>query len=106
MGDTEAGTLTYLVNVLAAPPLDGEHRRLDPPPAPIPHSQQTEITFIEVYRDARAFADHVNGPVFTSFRRDYLHHFYEDPANPGWPNTDTVFFQRLATARADDPHAT
>ncbi len=94
--DHEPDTLLYTVHVHAPDPLDSARRPIHPPPSPIPASNQTEVVFFEVYRDADAFARHVNGPIFTRFRIDYLHCFIEDRSHPGWPETHTPFLERLA----------
>jgi quinol monooxygenase YgiN len=92
----EPGTLVYSVHLSAASPLCADRNPLHPPPTGVPPELQTEVIFFEVYADADAFAAHVNGPIFTSFRTANIQYFYEDPANPGWPNTDTPFLERLA----------
>ncbi len=99
----EPGTWMYLVNLPARPPLDAGNHPRHPPPPHIEPVQQMEVVFLEVYEDARAFAAHVNGPVFTSFLRDHLQHFYEDPDKPGWPSTDTTFYDRLVTVGRPGP---
>lgn len=73
--ENEPGTLVYAVN-LPAP-----HPPIGPPPdygyvegiesKPVP---ATELVFFEVYRDARAFSEHLRGAIAT-FMRDYRHHF-------------------------------
>lgn len=92
----EPDTLLYTVHVHAPNPLDPRRRPLRPPPTPIPASRQPEVVFFEAYRDAEAFARHVDGPIFTRFRVDYLHYFVEDASNPGWPRPETSFLTRLA----------
>ncbi len=86
----EPDTLLYSVNLQARSPLNQPSQL----PAPIPGSQQTEVDFFEIYKDAQAFAHHINGPVFTQFREQNIQHFYEDPEKPGWPNTETVFLDK------------
>lgn len=90
----EPRTLVYSVHLSAPSPLGPDREPLDPPPNFLPCDQQTEVVFFEVYVDADAFAAHVNGPVFTAFRKANIQYFYEDPANPGWPNTETPFIER------------
>lgn len=87
----EADTLAYSVHLTAAPPLDANRDPLNPQPGAFPLAEQTEVTFFEIYRDAQAFADHVNGPCFTAFRTKYIDYFLEDSHNPGWPQTITTF---------------
>lgn len=91
---SEPGTLMYLVNLPALSPLDKNRQPQCPPPKPIPPAEQKEVVFMEIYRDAQAFSDHVNGPVFTAFRKANIQYFQEDPNSPGWPLTDTDFLGR------------
>lgn len=58
----QPGTLTYLVHTQWAG--DGDLQSL-PPFNPL------SLLFFEVYRDAQAFKDHVNGPLFTQFVQQY-----------------------------------
>jgi predicted enzyme related to lactoylglutathione lyase/quinol monooxygenase YgiN len=58
---SEPGTLTYRVHVERA----GNDLQSLPPVDPL------SILFFEVYRDAQAFKDHLDGPVFTGFVRDH-----------------------------------
>lgn len=90
----EPGTLVYSVHLSDRPPLGHDHQPLDPPAKPLPRDQQTEVVFFEVYKDAAAFAAHVNGSAFAAFRKANLKYFYENPDNPGSPHTDTSFFDR------------
>lgn len=91
---SEPDTLMYLVNLPAPPPLGNNNQPQCPPPASIPPEQQKEVVFMEIYRDAEAFSRHINGPVFTAFRKANIQYFQESPANPGWPVTDTEFLAR------------
>ncbi len=92
----EPGTLVYSVHLAAAPPLTAENEPKRPQPEAIPHDQQTEVVFFEVYADAQAFADHVNGPTFAEFLDTNRKHFYADPADPCAPNADTTFYERAS----------
>lgn len=103
VAEEEPGTLLYLVNLSSHPPLDASERPKVPAPPSIPLELQTEIVFLEAYQDVRAFADHVSGPGFSTFRQSSLHHFYEDPTRPGWPRTDTSFFRPLNGLAPSDP---
>ncbi|MFT6407673.1 MAG: quinol monooxygenase YgiN [Arenicella sp.] len=85
----ELGTLIYLIQLEAPFPLDSSGKVLAPLPRPIPNKQQTDITFIEAYRDAEAFSLHLNGSIFNDFLTDNLKYFKPDPKKPGWPLTDT-----------------
>ncbi|WP_294534919.1 antibiotic biosynthesis monooxygenase [uncultured Rhodoblastus sp.] len=80
----EPDTLTYLVH---APLID--HWRLQslPPVGPL------SVEFYEVYRDAQAFLNHVNGEVFQWFLKTYGSLFV---ASNGRPYTTVEFM----TARA------
>ncbi len=93
----EPGTLIYLVNLNAQYPLSGSGQPLAPPAPAIPCELQTDVTFLEAYESPAAFATHLNGEIFTGFRKKYLGYFYEDPTNPGWANTETTFLQREVT---------
>jgi quinol monooxygenase YgiN len=90
----EKGTLMYAVNLQAIPPLDTYNMPINPPPKSIPLEEQTEVVFIEIYKDVEAFSTHVNGPTFTKFRKTYLKYFLLDPLKPGWPLNDTEFLIR------------
>lgn len=73
--EREEGTLVYSVN------LPGPHPPIGPPPGyeyvdgiestPV---EATDLFFFEVYRDARAFSEHLRGPV-ADFMKNYRHHF-------------------------------
>jgi hypothetical protein len=91
---SEPDTLLYSVHLTAQSPLNASRQPIEPPVAPVALEEQAEVVFFEVYRDADAFARHVNGEVFTRFREDNIRYFYEDSANPGWPNTVTEFLDR------------
>ncbi len=90
----EEGTLMYIVNLQARAPLDSYEKALKPQPEPIPHEQQVEVVFLEVYRNAQAFSDHVRGEVFNAFRIKTLKYFQPDPMSEGWPITKTEFLTR------------
>ena len=87
--DNQAGTLMYLVHLEAPFPLDSSGKVTVPLPSPIPNDQQSNITFIETYRDVEAFSAHINGPIFKRFREENLKYFKEDPKKPGWPVIET-----------------
>jgi hypothetical protein len=57
----------------------------------------SEIVFVESYADVSAFKAHLNGPLFTAFREQNLQYFKEDPTKPGWPITQTVFLDPIAS---------
>jgi predicted enzyme related to lactoylglutathione lyase/quinol monooxygenase YgiN len=67
----EPHTLTYRVHVQYAGDLQ-----------PLPPVDPLSILFFEVYRDAQAFDDHLNGPVFTTFVRDHGHLFVQAGGKP------------------------
>ncbi len=92
--EAEPGTLCYSVHLAAAAPLGPDRHALVPQPPPVPGRDQNEVTFFEVYADARAFDAHVNGPTFTAFLQANLQFFQEDPAQAGWPLTVTTFLER------------
>ena len=83
----EPDTLAYLVYLQAPGPLDANGKPIDPPPAPIPMTEQTSVTFVEVYADACAFNHHLEGAVFQTFLKDFGKYFKQDPQHPGWPIT-------------------
>ncbi|MGK0375670.1 MAG: quinol monooxygenase YgiN [Arenicella sp.] len=85
----ELGTLIYLIHLDAPMPLDSSDKVLIPSPGSIPNHQQTDITFIEAYRDADAFSAHLSGSIFKDFLQQNLKYFEEDPNKPGWPITNT-----------------
>jgi quinol monooxygenase YgiN len=95
---SEPGTLSYHVSLNARDPLGPDRRPASPLVAPIPADEQTEVVFAEAYRDAEAFADHLNGPAFAKFRTQHLGFFIEDPDRAGWPLTDTTFLTQEATS--------
>jgi quinol monooxygenase YgiN len=92
--EAEPRTLGYSVHLAAAAPLGPDRQVLVPPPPPVPGPDQSEVVFFEIYADARAFEEHVNGPVFTAFRQANLRFFHEDPANAGWPLTVNTYLDR------------
>ncbi len=73
--EKEPGTLVYSVN------LPGTHPPIGPPPdyAPVEGIESrpgdpTDLVFLEFYRDARAFSEHLRGPV-VEFMKNYRHFF-------------------------------
>ncbi len=71
----EPGTLIYSVN------LPGSHPPIGPPPdyayvegIESKPGDPTDLTFFEVYRDARAFSEHLRGPI-ADFMKNYRHFF-------------------------------
>jgi len=90
----EPGTLMYLVNLQAAEPLNSENQPIVPQPSELPLAQQTEVVFIETYKNSQAFSDHVNGEIFTQFKNKTLQYFKPDPINKNWPLTKTEFLTR------------
>ena len=99
----ESGTLAYAVHLSAPSPPDAAGAPIEPPPPPIPLDQQADVVFFEVYRDAEAFHDHLTGTVFTGFLDANRHHFYADPADPSWPDSDTTFLSRQSAEFRDEP---
>ena len=89
--ESEKNTLMYRVNFKARTPLDSYDNVLESNPGDIPHDELTEVIFLEIYEDAQAFSDHVQGEVFNDFRKKTLEHFQPDPMKEGWPLTDTEF---------------
>ena len=79
----EPGTLMYLV-----------HQPADTSLQSLPPAIAGTVTFFEVYRDAGAFEDHVNGPIFTSFVHTYGPLFVSDSS--GHPFTTVTFLSRTA----------
>ncbi|HEX9964882.1 MAG TPA: VOC family protein [Allosphingosinicella sp.] len=67
----EPGTLTYRIHIQYAGDLQA-----------LPPADPLSIVFFEVYRDAEAFGDHLNGPVFTGFVRDHGHLFLQAGGKP------------------------
>jgi hypothetical protein len=91
---SEPGTLTYLV-----------HRPLRTYPGlqSLPPVDPLSVLFFEVYQDANAFSEHVNGPVFTGFVAQYGDLFVS--AN-GKPYTTVEFLTtRAGFTRAQAPGA-
>ena len=88
----EPGTLIFSVNVPAP------HPPIGPPPeyavagdiTSIPLSEQKEIVFFEVYRDAEAFSAHLNGP-FSEFLT-HNRHFFHTPWQ-GHPVPVTIYLE-------------
>ena len=75
VAERESGTLVYSVN------LPGTHPPIGPPPdyayvegVESPEAPRTELVFFEVYRDARAFSEHLRGPA-AEFMKTYRHYF-------------------------------
>ena len=87
----EPGTLMYLVNLQSAAPLGKNNQPIKPQPAELPLAKQTEVVFIERYKDSQAFSDHVNGKIFNDFKNRILQYFKVDPNNNTWPLTQTEF---------------
>ncbi len=44
-----------------------------------PPCSEGTIVFVEIYKDYKAFLDHLNGPVFTAFSKEYGHLFQPIP---------------------------
>ena len=93
----EPGTLLYLVNLEASDLLGPGGKPLKNPPPPVGGHEQTQVVFVEAYRDVEAFEQHVKGAAFAGFLQANLKHFYESPSSPGWPNSETLFYRREAT---------
>ncbi|MCM8531930.1 MAG: antibiotic biosynthesis monooxygenase [Lentisphaeraceae bacterium] len=90
---SEKGTLMYSVHLKTTEP-SSTTESSSTTTGQCEHSPaQTEVTFFEIYKDAEAFNTHLNGPVFTKFRKDTLQYFKEDPKNAGWPKTETEFLK-------------
>lgn len=89
----EQNTLMYLVHLQSCNPLQSD-QKVNPEKAEITPDEQYEVVFFEMYRDAQAFSDHVTGPSFTSFRKNFIQYFYRDPANPEWPVTENTYLTR------------
>lgn len=94
--DAEPGTLAYTVHLGRPDPLDAAGDPIQPAPKTA-ESNQSEVVFIECYADAEAFATHLAGPAFRSFRNAYLKYFYTDPTNPDMPLAETVFLTNGAS---------
>ncbi|MEO1582360.1 MAG: antibiotic biosynthesis monooxygenase [Pseudomonadota bacterium] len=90
----EPDTLMYRVHLPTAFPLE-EHGQPSNPPA-IPLADQKAVIFVEVYRNAAAFATHTQGDVFKNFLSSTLHYFEPDPDRPGWPVTETPFMELVS----------
>lgn len=100
--ENEPGTLVYAVT-LPAP-----HPNIGPPPdyayvdgiekKPV---EAAELVFLEVYRDERAFSEHLRGPV-VEFMKRVRHHF----ATPwqGHPRPEVTYLdpQTLLVREAED----
>ena len=99
----EPGTLQYEVNMPVANPLDRSNKPLDPPSPPIPEKNQTEVVFVEKYVNAQAFADHIHGEVFTTFRKSTLQYFKPSDDTPEWPLTFTTFLDAASEFRRPAP---
>lgn len=96
----ESGTLVYLVHT---PRPDADGLQSLPPQVP------RKLLFFEVYRDAKAFLAHLNGPLFTQFVADHGSCFV---SSNGHPYTTVQFLARhvgfmrdMATHEAAPPPA-
>ncbi|KJZ51351.1 MULTISPECIES: putative quinol monooxygenase [Pseudomonas] len=94
--EKEPDTWMYMVHLQAPAPLDADNNPIEPPLPAIPLAQQTEVTFVEIYKDESAFSRHVKGSVFQSFLKEYSHYFKQDPARPGWPATLNTTLARVS----------
>lgn len=92
--ENEPGTLMYLVNLEAKSPLNSNLQPASPPPLPIPLDQQKAVIFIEMYKDAEAFSQHISGSVFTAFRADNNNYFIADAPMTSTFRADTSFLAR------------
>ncbi len=79
----EPDTWVYLVHVTP----DDDLRLQSLPPSP-----PRQVVFFETYRDHTAFEQHVGGPVFTSFVRDFGKLFVQNAS--GEPYTSVEFMKR------------
>src|SRR4051812_23321576 len=86
----EPGTLTYRVHVERA----GDDLQSLPP------VESLSILFFEVYRDAEAFRDHLDGPVFTGFVRDHGDLFLQAGGKP-YTTVDFLTLHAGFTRRED-----
>jgi predicted enzyme related to lactoylglutathione lyase/quinol monooxygenase YgiN len=86
----EPGTLTYRVHVQHS----GDKLQSLPPVDPL------SILFFEVYRDAQAFRDHLDGPTFTGFVRDHGHLFLQAGGGP-YTTVDFLTLHAGFTRRED-----
>jgi len=93
----ELNTLSYNVHIGARNPLNERNLPLVPADKSIANEAQTEIVFYERYTDAKAFSEHVSGPIFNTFRTNFIHCFYQDPDKSGWPQTDNTFLELEAS---------
>ena len=91
--ESEKDTLMYRVSFKARSPLDSYSNVLNFNPGDIPPGELSEVIFLEIYKDAQAFSNHVKGKVFNDFRKKTLEHFQLDPMKEGWPLTDTEFLR-------------
>ena len=81
----EPDTLMYRVHLPTKFPLPSGSD------ATIPLAEQQYVIFVEIYRNAAAFAKHTQGDVFKAFLKDTADFFEPSPDRPGWPVTDTDF---------------
>ena len=92
--ENEPGTLMYLVNLEAASPLNSETKPITPPPPPIPLNEQKAVIFIEMYKDAESFSEHVLGKVFQTFLNDTKGYFIPDAAMTSSTRKNTPILAR------------
>jgi len=59
--ENEKNTLTYMVHV----------PEFGTPDPSVPVPRPGEVIFVETYLDWAAFQNHVNGPIFTTFKKKY-----------------------------------
>lgn len=90
----EPGTLMYLVNLEAAPPLNAEKKPKLPPPAPIPLTDQKAVIFLEMYENEEAFSEHVLGRVFHTFLEDTKDYFIPNAAMTSSKRINTPILAR------------
>jgi uncharacterized protein len=83
----EPDTLTYLVHTPYLNPPDGDALQSLPPTEP------QLLLFFEVYRNPKAFLQHVNGPLFTRFVEEFGNRFV---SNSNGPYTTVQFLTRHA----------
>lgn len=103
--ETEKDTLAYNVSLTGPDVLDADNNPIEPPPQPIPLQEQTQVTFIEAYKDEAAFSQHVNGVPFQTFLKNNLHYFKTSPDNPDWPLThNTMLDRQSGFARKEFSH--
>lgn len=96
----EPDTLMYRVHLPVNYPLGDDGQPAQVPPIPL--SEQKEVVFVEVYRNAAAFATHTQGDVFKQFLSSTIDYFEPDPDRPGWPLTDTVFMSLMSGFERDE----